>query len=100
MREREPLPWLGDIMLVHILRCMARAGQSVFESTFAEEDRRWPNERLTITDLGRTVLAGQVDFLSLRPPERWVGGVRIAPGLPCWYWNDQTAVPVLRPPTT
>ncbi len=100
MRQREPLPWFGDVMLVHILRCMARAHRAVFESAFAGDDRGWPNERLTITDLGRAVLAGQVDFLSLRPPERWVGGVRIAPGLPCWYWNDQTAVPVLRPPTT
>jgi hypothetical protein len=99
-RQRETLPWLGDIMLVHILRCMARARRAVFESAFAGDDRGWPSERLTITDLGRAVLAGQVDFLSLRPPERWVGGVRIAPGLPCWYWNDQTAVPVLRPPTT
>jgi hypothetical protein len=99
MHEREPLPWLGDIMLVHILRCMQRARQPVFESTFAGDDRRWPHERLTITDLGRAILAGHVDWLSLRPPERWVGGVCIAPGLPCWYWNDQAGAPVLRPPT-
>lgn len=100
MHEREPLPWLGDIMLLHILRDMARARQAVFESSFTGDDRRWPHECLTITDLGRAILAGQVDFLSLQPPERWVGGVRIVPVLPCWRWNDQTGTPVLRPPTT
>lgn len=100
MREREPLPWLGDIMLLHILRDMQRADRAVFEGAFAGDDHRWPHERLTITELGRAVLAGEVDFLSLRPPERWLGGVRIAATRPCWRWNDQRGAPTLRPPTT
>jgi hypothetical protein len=44
---------------------------------------------LTITDLGRAVLNGKLDFLSLGPPNRWVGGVQIGAGLPDWRWNEQ-----------
>ena len=47
----------------------------------------WPQERLTITPLGRAVLAGTVDWLSLRPPARWLGGVlipRAGPWLARW----------------
>jgi hypothetical protein len=78
-RDREPLPWLGDLMLVSIVRAMRRASQSVFDT----ED-----QRLTITPLGLSVLAGEVDWLSLNPPERWLGGVRISPGEPSWRWDD------------
>jgi hypothetical protein len=35
------------------------------------------------------VLKGEVDFLTLRPPNRWVGGVQIGAGLPDWRWNEQ-----------
>jgi hypothetical protein len=44
---------------------------------------------LIITDLGLAVLKGEVDFLTLRPPGRWVGGVQIGTGLPDWRWNEQ-----------
>jgi hypothetical protein len=37
---------------------------------------------LTITDLGRSVLNGEVDFQSLGLPHRWAGGVQIGAGLP------------------
>ena len=43
---------------------------------------------LKVTDLGRAMLKGTVDFMSLRPPNRWVGGVQIGPGMPAWRWND------------
>jgi hypothetical protein len=94
-RVREPLPWLGDIMLHHIAECMKRVRAPVFMAAFDGEDRRWFKERLTITQLGRAVLAGEVDYLSLTPPERWVGGVCILPGTPCWRWDEQGAAVVV-----
>jgi hypothetical protein len=41
-----------------------------------------------VTDLGRAVLRGERDWLSLKPPARWVGGVRIAPDAPVWRWDE------------
>ena len=44
---------------------------------------------LAITELGRAVLAGKVDFRSLNPPPRWVGGVEVAPGNVDWRWDER-----------
>lgn len=96
MLRREPLPWLGDLMLLWILENMKRVSQPVLIGTFEGEDRHWARERLTITELGRSVLAGQVDWLSLRPPTRWLGGVCVVAGSPCWRWDDQAGMVVLR----
>lgn len=91
VQEREPLPWLGDTMLLHILDGMKRAREPAFIGASDGGQRRWPDERLTITALGRAVLAGEVDWLSLAPPERWLGGVRIASTPQCWRWDDRAA---------
>jgi hypothetical protein len=98
MQEWEPLPWLGDIGLRGIVDVMKRASEKVFTATFDGDDRRWNRERLTITDMGRAVLAGEVDWLSLSPPERWVGGVRIAAASKCWRWDEPRAGVAMTPP--
>lgn len=90
MLEREPLPWLTDLMIHSIVDSMKAARAPVFTGVHEGEERHWSKERLTITPLGRAVLAGEVDWLSLRPPARWLGGVRIA-GASCWRWDEATA---------
>ena len=80
MHDREPLPFLGDIMLLPIVEQMA----STSVLTIAEADR--PFSRLaSITQTGRDVLARRIDYLSLRPPARWVGGSQ-ANGQ--WRWDE------------
>ena len=96
IREREPLPWLGDIMLSFILDSMKAVRAPVFNGAFDTEPHGWANERLTITGLGRAVLAGEVDWLSLSPPDRWLGGVCIRPAFPCWRWDERAATAVIR----
>ena len=96
MRERDPLPWLGDVMYWHILRSMMQTSQAVFE--IADEDliQPWLKRLLTITDTGRDVLASKKDWLTLNPPERWLGGVKTVAGHSCWRWDHQQNQPVLR----
>jgi hypothetical protein len=89
MLERDPLPFLSDLMLADFIRHMKQVSQPVFTGTFDDDDRRWFRERLAITPLGRTVLAGDADWLSLSPPERWVGGVCIRANQPCWRWDER-----------
>jgi hypothetical protein len=91
MMEREPLPWMSDLIFLSIVESMRRVDQPVFTGAFEEEERHWPKERLTITSLGRAVLAGQVDWLTLRPPARWLGGVLLPGTSPSWRWDDTTA---------
>jgi hypothetical protein len=45
---------------------------------------------LSITDLGRAVLKGGFDFMSLTPPSRWVGGVQVGARMPDWRWDYET----------
>ncbi len=94
MQEREPLPWLGDIMLRFILESMKRVDQPVFTGAFDGDDQSWFRERLTITDLGREVLSGTVDFLSLHPPARYLGGVKISGDSRCWRWDERAGTTV------
>jgi hypothetical protein len=93
LQQLEPLPFLGDLGFLHIVEQMAPTGVL----TIAAGEK--PSPRLAaITETGRDVLAGRTDFLSLRPPERWVGGVRIDPAQPVWRVDssvDPTGTPAL-----
>jgi hypothetical protein len=93
--EREPLPWMGDLGVLHVVEDMLRASQPVFTRSAPPPDERWFSQQLTITDLGRAVLRGEVDWQSLRPPSRWVGGVHVQPGSPGWRWDEKRATPVM-----
>jgi hypothetical protein len=95
MDERDNLPFLTDLMLADFVKQMKRVSEPVLTSAFDDEDRRWFRERLTITPLGRAVLAEDVDWLSLSPPERWVGGVCISADRPRWRWDERLAMTVL-----
>jgi hypothetical protein len=82
--EREPLPFLGDSMFLHIVNGLERAAQPLFTREPAENPFA---HRLSITDVGRSVLRGGTDWLSLLPPVRWIGGVRIDAGGTNWRWD-------------
>jgi hypothetical protein len=90
MMEREPIPWLSDLLFRFIVENMKRVQEPPFIGRFDGADHRWPEERLSITPLGRAVLAGEVDWMSLRPPARWLGGVSIPQAPPCWRWDEET----------
>jgi hypothetical protein len=87
MRGTEPLPFLGDIMFAHEVRQLAGADDPPIMLRPAENDVPW---RVTaeVTPAGLAVLAGERDALTLGLPQRWVGGVEIAPGKPVWLWDQ------------
>jgi hypothetical protein len=51
---------------------------------------KWHLDEVAITESGRAVLEGRRDALALPLPERWVGGVRIAPAQRNWRWAERT----------
>lgn len=83
--EREPLPFLGDNMFRHIVTEMGRAAVPPFTRAPGELPF---HDRLSITDAGREVLRGAADWLSLLPPPRSLGGVRIDAAGPNWRWDE------------
>jgi hypothetical protein len=75
---------------------MFRAIMSELEAAGAvrleADDARWPKRVLSLTPLGQALLAGDADWLAMTKAERWVGGVRIMPGRPCWRWDGERPV--------
>jgi hypothetical protein len=97
---RDPLPGQGDLQVRDRLLNMEGATARVYERR-AGVDRKGESrppwtDVLTLTALGRAVLKGEVDFLSLRPPSRWVGGVEIGAGFADWRWSEETKTAVRR----
>jgi hypothetical protein len=88
--EREPLPWMGDLCLIHLIEQMHQASEPIFTRIPAAPGQTSFAQQLSITDTGRSVLRGERDWHALRPPSRWVGGVRIQPGAASWRWDETT----------
>ena len=89
----DPLPGQGDFQVRDRVLAMERASSPMFtRSSGVDRDGKarppW-TDVLAITELGRAVLRGEVDFRSLKPPPRWVGGVEIAAGNVDWRWDEQ-----------
>ena len=99
MTESDPQPFLGDIMLLAILRPLWEAEHpaiTVLEELQGENPMR--QTLLSITDLGRSLLEKNTDWLTLHSGqlsvERHVGGVHITSNKKNWYWNPILSKPV------
>lgn len=80
--QYEPLPWLGDIMLDAIIDDLRLAPKpALFLDT--------ASNTLRLTPVGRELLANKLDWMQCHPAVRWLGGVRIDGGPPCWRWDPQ-----------
>jgi hypothetical protein len=84
----EPLPFMGDWGTFRRIEAMLAASEGVLTRVPAATGEPYSRQEVAITDLGRTVLRGGRDWLSLQSPSRWVGGVHIIPGQPAWRWDE------------
>jgi hypothetical protein len=94
IQGREPLFFMGDLALANVIQSMEGVAEPPFVRSIGAPGEREFLNRLTITDAGRAVLAGERDWQSFNPPERWVGGIRIAHGKPRWRWDESKHEPV------
>jgi len=89
----DPLPGQGDWSVRRRLLNMESTSAPVFHRSpgLDREGKAHPpaTDVYVITELGRCVLRGEVDFRSLNPTPRWVGGVEIAPGRADWRWDEE-----------
>jgi hypothetical protein len=96
----DPLPGQGDWHVRCRVFDMEGASARVFTRSPGLDRQGNPRppwtDAFVITELGRAVLRGEVDFRSLSPPPRWVGGVEIAAGNPDWRWDEEKRDVVLR----
>ena len=91
MSETDPLPGRPDGAWGGRVLGMEAANAPLFTRSTGPDlgyTRSPWSDVLVITELGRTVLRGEVDFRSLNPPPRWIGGVEVAAGNVDWRWDE------------
>jgi Domain of unknown function (DUF1835) len=86
--ERDPLPYNGDLRFFDLIDYMLAGSMPLLTVVRTPVDENQFRIDVAITELGRAVLRGERDWLSLRPPARWVGGVHIQPGVAAWRWDE------------
>ena len=96
MHDRDPLPGLGDLGYDLALRELATLPDPLVQRSGGHNRDAWHRDEIAITTSGREVLEGKRDWLDLQPPERWVGGVRIASGQRQLRWAERTHAVELR----
>lgn len=79
----EEAPFLGDTTFFHHVDNLAAPPHPLLTTHLPTTNAT----QVAITDLGRQVLAGQIDALSLHPLDRWLGGVHLSHDHPAWRWN-------------
>jgi hypothetical protein len=98
--RRDPLPGEADGNVLRRVLGMEAATARVYTRSPGPGPKGEPyppwSDALAITGLGRAVLRGEVDFRSLNPAARWVGGVHIQPGVASWRWDEVKCDAVLR----
>lgn len=88
MTRYEPLPFLGDLMFWHALKDLGACTEPVISEDPETAELPWPKRVYALTDTGRQVLTGDVDFLTISGTPRWVGGVEIRPRERSWRWDE------------
>ena len=93
-RKQESI-FLGDIIFYSYLERLSgkkdalvtwKDGTPVIAPT-SESSREFVEGELTLTPLGREVLAGTKDWQRINKKTRWLGGVEISPGERGWRWD-------------
>lgn len=80
-QAREEAVFLGNRAFGRILNDLAASEGALIEGEEGE---------LSLTALGRRVLAGDADWLDARPIDRWIGGVHLLPES-LTRWDDEAA---------
>jgi hypothetical protein len=58
------------------------------DKTGAFNSNQFHQARLELTETGRAVLAGEQDFLEVKPIDYWLGGVHLSDEN-LWRWDEQ-----------
>jgi hypothetical protein len=104
-QKSDPIPWMPDTAFRNVINHMLSLSEPVLTysripelpgRTFVEMPGRFL-QLLMITELGRAVLRGARDWLSLRPHSWWVGGVHVEPGAAGWRWDETKHEAVFAP---
>lgn len=93
--ESEPLPFLGDIMFLYAIRGLWKnTPAALCVQSYTKTEAPLFRELLNITETGKQLLAGQLNWMDMSAIERWVGGVHLQSQQKNWYWSPAEGRPV------
>ncbi len=96
MHQHERAYYVSDLTLADIADDLAgTAPPLVVVDRSNRKTGRALDVLVSLTDAGRSTLAGQQDRIALGGVDRWLGGVHLEPGGPIWRWNDERQAVVL-----
>ena len=85
--------FLGDSSFWNILNDLLGANQPLMRLSTGK-NLNFPfnaEQQLEITEMGGDVLAGKVDWLQIKPINRWIGGVHLLP-TNIWRWDEGSKI--------
>lgn len=96
-RDAEPVYGLGDSQFWFSLQTLTNANQPLLTSNGGNGDGEAiaRDTSFEITKLGKAVLKGEGDFVSLNGIDRWLGGVYLSDERNLWRWDEQSETIVL-----
>lgn len=88
----DPLPFFGDLMFLALLLRLSRAGNPPLRFCDDPMQGEWGKAQVELTETGRRLLAGTLDFSACSPEVRHVGGITCFSGAD-WRWDGQAPIP-------
>jgi len=90
-QQSEERMFLGDSSFRVILHELSGSTPSLLELTGGSELTSPPaqDQELAVTEAGKAVLSGKINWLDMVEPDRWLGGVHLKPGN-TWCWDSDT----------
>jgi hypothetical protein len=96
-QERETVPFMGDTSIWLTLRYLSSSAAPLLECSsgaFTTPGNGRPQEAflrqiLTLTELGREVVAGRTDWIAVNGIDRWLGGVHLEGNKVLWRWDER-----------
>lgn len=100
-QDREEAPFLGDStfytdiedLCVSSIPMLGRVDGAAFERSRgwpAVVPRNFAEQKLALSDAGRKVVKGELDFIALNGIDRWIGGVHLCGPTARWRWDEES----------
>lgn len=87
-QARDPLPYMGDLFFRSIVRDLLAAPRPPIAVDGSTRRLAWPRRVIRLTQVGKALLDGRLDWQDERPAARWVGGIPVGAGGPGWRWDS------------
>lgn len=96
-QKQEAQRFMGDLSFWAVLQELLDSSPPLLRLSTGEhlQPAAVPNQELRITPEGEQVLDGRRNWLDMSTPDRWIGGVHLAPGS-LWCWDTASAALVKR----